>query len=155
MNLILEKLKQKYDIDKRSLRIYSIVDSLLSSIISLLSIASISVAIYALVALVHKGNEDKKVFESTSYILLMVLVVFIIFSFILTLTLIIYKYFDRSAKYKKIVNTLKYLDLKYHSNQISKADLEVIIDKLWEKATKKKKVGIGKILKAEFQRGIK
>ncbi|TDV24360.1 hypothetical protein BCF59_0322 [Mycoplasmopsis mustelae] len=154
MNLIIERLQQKKKQDERTLKIYSIIDTIISSIISFFTIASISLATYILYKLVQISNKYKDVLNSTSFILLLFLVVFIIISFFITVALSIYKYFDRTVQYKKIMNTIQYLDIKYNSRLISKKDLEAIVDTLWEKANKKRKMALSKILKTELKKGF-
>ncbi|UWV84380.1 hypothetical protein [Mycoplasmopsis felis] len=155
MNLILEKLQKKKERDKKTLKLYSILDAIISTIVSFLSIASISTAIYVLVILVQLSNKNPDVLTSVSFVLLLVLIIFILLSFILTIVLSIMKHNDKTVKYKRILNTIKYLEIKHNSNLITDKDLDTIIDTLWEKGTKKQKLAISEIIKSELKKGAK
>ncbi|VEU65126.1 hypothetical protein [Mycoplasmopsis cynos] len=87
MQAIVQKLKEKQDLHRKKLRIYSILDNVFSFVIILLNVSSIALAIWALVKLVLISKKEHITNQSLSFILLITFVVLLIISFLLTIFL--------------------------------------------------------------------
>ncbi|MBN3534677.1 hypothetical protein [Mycoplasma procyoni] len=151
MHIIVKKLREKQNNDRRKLKLYSIMDGIVSFLIIGTNLSSIITAIIALVHLSVILSEDKAANTSISFIFLVTFVVLLIASFILTLSLSIYRYNSNKEEYEKILNTLNYIKQKYEARKLSDEEFAKIIDVLWEKATTKRKIVIKKVLSNELK----
>ncbi|WP_322962087.1 hypothetical protein RRG51_01935 [Mycoplasmopsis cynos] len=151
MQAIVQKLKEKQDLHRKKLKIYSILDNVFSFVIILLNVSSIALAIWALVKLVLISKKEHITNQSLSFILLITFVVLLIISFLLTIFLAIYKHNTKNSEYHKVLNTLNYINDKYKAKKLSDTDLNIILDALWEKISLKQKLTIKKILKKELK----
>ncbi|QDF64748.1 hypothetical protein [Mycoplasma nasistruthionis] len=152
MNSVIKHLQEKLNQDSKKLRLYRFLDSLVSLVIACLNISTVAIASVALYKLVDL-NKDNSI--SVSFILILLLTIFIIFSFFLNLFLAIYRFNTKNALYKKIYNTINYLQLKYQANQITDQELETVLETLWNEISKKKKLVIKDIIRQELQSGGK
>ncbi|WP_406614580.1 hypothetical protein ACJA23_01360 [Mycoplasma corogypsi] len=147
LNKLLNKEKFRW-------KLYKILDIIFSTLILLMNLTTISLAIYTLVILVDKQQHSGKSFDFSIYILV-TLVVLILLSFILTITLAIYKQNTRQNEYNKIYNTLKHLEIKYYANKFDRETFEKYLNMLWENSKHKRKLVITKIIASELKKGGK
>ncbi|QNM93733.1 hypothetical protein H9M94_00440 [Mycoplasma sp. Pen4] len=153
MDKIFKFLQHKIKVDERKFLTYRILDWLFSIIIGILNISTISLAIYTLVELInYRDNntiQDSKPFYASFYMLI-TLVILIITSFTLTITLAIYKQNTRQSDYRRIYNTLKYIQNKHDAKQINDETFEQFVDRLWQRASVKNKLIIKDIITEHF-----
>ncbi|WBP84112.1 hypothetical protein [Mycoplasmopsis edwardii] len=151
MNPIIKRLKEKQQQDKRKLKIYTILDNVISFSIIILNISSIAIAIYALVKLIMIAQKDPKTTHSASFVLLIVFAALLVFSFFLTIALSIYKQNSNTAEYQKILNTLYYVQDKFIAKKLTEDQLNQILDALWEKASMKRKLAIKNAIQSDLK----
>ncbi|VEU58292.1 Uncharacterised protein [Mycoplasmopsis gallinacea] len=149
--MINKKLKK----DQTKLRIYKLLDRLISLIITILNLSVLFIAIYALIKLVRINTTEADNMKDIkfSFYLILVFVIFIICSFILTIALEVYKNNSRYQEYKKIYNTMEHLLVKEAQGLISEEELIITIDALWEKASTKRKIIIKQIVQNQLEKG--
>ncbi|QIW62465.1 hypothetical protein [Mycoplasmopsis gallinacea] len=155
MNTILKTINKKLKKDHTKLRIYKLLDRLISFIIAVLNISVLFIAIYALIKLVRINTTEADNMKDIkfSFYLILVFVIFIICSFILTIALEVYKNNSRYQEYKKVYNTMEHLLVKEAQGIISEEELIITIDALWEKASAKRKIVIKQIVQNQLEKG--
>lgn len=155
MNTILKMINKKLKKDQTKLRIYKLLDRLISLIITVLNLSVLFIAIYALIKLVRINTTEADNMKDIkfSFYLILVFVIFIICSFILTISLEVYKNNSRYQEYKKIYNTMEHLLVKEAQGLISEEELIITIDALWEKASTKRKIIIKQIVQNQLEKG--
>lgn len=155
MNTILKTINKKLKKDQTKLRIYKLLDRLISFIIAVLNISVLFIAIYALIKLVRINTTEADNMKDIkfSFYLILVFVIFIICSFILTIALEVYKNNSRYQEYKKVYNTMEHLLVKEAQGLISEEELIITIDALWEKASTKRKIVIKQIVQNQLEKG--
>ncbi|WP_036464707.1 DUF4231 domain-containing protein [Mycoplasmopsis sturni] len=153
MERFLRALKEKITKDQVNLKRILLLDKLFSISILLLNLSLLGVAITTLVILVRKGLETQSTFSEPSFIILLILVIFIISSFILTVVLAIYRANSKYHRYKKIKNTLIDLGIKYQSGVISEEELTQYLNVLYDKLNKKHKVAFSNVVKEQLSGG--
>lgn len=153
MERFLRALKEKITKDQVNLKRILLLDKLFSISILLLNLSLLGVAITTLVILVRKGLETQSTFSEPSFIILLILVIFIISSFILTVVLAIYRANSKYHRYKKIKNTLIDLGIKYQSGVISEEELTQYLNVLYDKLNKKHKVAFINVVKEQLSGG--
>lgn len=153
MERFLHALKEKITKDQVNLKRILLLDKLFSILILLLNLSLLGVAITTLVILVRKGLEAQSIFSEPSFIILLILVIFIISSFILTVVLAIYRANSKYHRYKKIKNTLIDLGIKYQSGVISEEELTQYLNVLYDKLNKKHKVVFSNVVKEQLSGG--
>ncbi|AKA49720.1 hypothetical protein VO56_00245 [Mycoplasmopsis gallinacea] len=155
MNTILKTINKKLKKDQTKLRIYKLLDRLISLIITVLNLSVLFIAIYALIKLVRINTTEADNMKDIkfSFYLILVFVIFIICSFILTIALEVYKNNSRYQEYKKIYNTMEHLLVKEAQGLISEEELIITIDALWEKASTKRKIVIKQIVQNQLEKG--
>ncbi|QNM93913.1 hypothetical protein H9M94_01410 [Mycoplasma sp. Pen4] len=160
---IINKLDEKMSKDKKTLKIYNWVDNIFSILIMLLNIATIAIAITALVILVELRNNNIDIpksssekisdkFISSAFDLVVALTVFILLSFCLNISLAIWKANSKQNLYKKISNTLNYIQYKYEAGLISDEQLEQLLEVIANKSKIKSKIVILDIVKNELSK---
>ncbi|SJZ61693.1 hypothetical protein [Mycoplasmopsis verecunda] len=150
MREILEFLNKKVQKDKKKLKLYKLLDDMFSLLIAILNISAIVLASIALSILSKEKPNNVQNTGLNSYWNIVILATFIILSFFLNLFIAVYRYNTHSTLYKKIYNTISYLQIKYNAGQISSETMEQILDALWKQATTRKKIVIGAVLKSEL-----
>ncbi|WP_426461556.1 hypothetical protein [Mycoplasma hafezii] len=153
MNKLIQALEKKIASDKKKLKIYRFVDTFTSILIAILNISIIALAIRTLVLLVEASNKNKQDKDIFSFTILIILSVLILSSFLITITLTIYKYNSRQQEYKKLSNTIKYLEMKYEAGELTDEQLDELADKILAKASKKTKLIITKAIKDQITTG--
>ncbi|WLP85794.1 hypothetical protein [Mycoplasma seminis] len=155
MNQVIEILKNKLKKDEKRLKRYKLLDDIFSVLIALLNISAIvlaSIVLSKLIKIDNKPNTTDRV-NYESYLLVALLASFIIISFFLNLFIAIYRYNTHSDLYKKIYNTICYIQIKYDNGQISQQAMNNIIDALFQQASTRKKIVIAEVLKNELTTG--
>ncbi|TNK93056.1 hypothetical protein C4M83_01270, partial [Mycoplasmopsis pullorum] len=89
----------------------------------------------------------------TPFILILILTIFIIANFILTITLSIYKVNMRFSDYQKIRNTIMDLKVKLDAKVINEEELDKYIDVLWLKLKNKNKIVMMNVVKEQLRKG--
>ncbi|QZE12658.1 hypothetical protein [Mycoplasma sp. Ms02] len=153
MNQIIKALKNKIEKDQKRLKWYAFTDKMLGLSILVLNLTIISLAITALFKLIEiiKKTKDYVWYEDVSFLLLVILVVFIIASFVLTIVIEVYKVNARYREYEKVKNTIEDLAIKYHSEIITIEELNEYLEQLWVSVNKKKKLVIAKVVAGKLQ----
>ncbi|RIV16319.1 hypothetical protein [Mycoplasmopsis gallopavonis] len=158
MNKLIKALNKKIISDRRKLKIYKILDTLISISIAAFNLSIIIVAIITLITLIRYKNRHSEIanqISQNSFWTLVALTSLIIIAFIITIVLAIYKYNSRQNEYKKIYNTLRYLQIKHDAGEINDEKLNEFVNKLWIKATTKTKLTVSKIIKDQITSGGK
>ncbi|VEU70392.1 hypothetical protein [Mycoplasmopsis glycophila] len=154
-NKLIKALNKKVQNDNLKLKLCKISDALISALIAVINISIITIAIITLVKLINYRNIHKNEVDNSSFVILVVLTVLILTSFFITIVLAIYKHNTRQNEYKKIYNTLRYLEVKYDSGEIDENQLNKYVNQLWEKANSKTKIVITQIIKDQITSGGK
>ncbi|APJ38376.1 hypothetical protein [Mycoplasmopsis pullorum] len=156
MKNIINALKKKIDQDRRNLKIYKLLDSFFGTTITICNIVVIVLAILVLNILLQKmRNKDinQEAENWTPFILILILTIFIIANFILTITLSIYKVNMRFSDYQKIRNTIMDLKVKLDAKVINEEELDKYIDVLWLKLKNKNKIVMMNVVKEQLRKG--
>ncbi|VEU74427.1 Uncharacterised protein [Mycoplasmopsis citelli] len=149
MNKFLKALKQKINEDNRKLKWVLRLDKLFSGLILLLNLSFLGLAITALLIII----KQKQAADTTSFYILIVLVLFIITSFILTLAIAIYKVNGRFNRYKRVKETALDLSVKYQYNIITKEEFIQYLEALADKLNKKEKIIVKNIVTKQLSGG--
>lgn len=157
MQNILNVISEKIDKDKKKLKRYKLVDKFISLSIAILNITAVVLAFIALVKILNiiKLENSSQWYQKTSLVLILCLAIMIIFGFILTIIIEIYKYNARTNEYKKYLTTIKDLYVKHSSGLISDEELNEFIDILWRSANQKRKIIVADVVKQQLKKGKK
>ncbi|MEA4333497.1 hypothetical protein [Mycoplasma sp. 1232] len=152
MKDIIKYLNKRLKHDKKKLLTYKIIDISFSIIIALLNISSIIIAAIALSIIVSHGqtNGDDELQRNSSYISVILLCVFMIILFFLNIGIAIYRSNTKMSTYKKVHESLEYLEIKYANGLISEENLIKFIDYMYTEAKSFKKLVILEVIQDEI-----
>ncbi|UUM20048.1 MULTISPECIES: hypothetical protein [unclassified Mycoplasma] len=145
MSKFLIAIKSKINSDTKKLKWVLLLDKLFSGLILLLNLSFLGLAITALV-IISLQSKTQKITDTTSFYILISLVVFIIASFILTLVIAIYKVNGHFKRYKKVKQTAIDLSVKYKYKVITKEEFINYLQALTQKLNKKEKIIVKNIV---------